>query len=130
MAGTIRPMSRWETDLRAAVVRAPYEPGSRAVVGPADGPGGPWASFCAGDDGLVCESDAGASQVLAEDDAIAAAAAALAAWGLAEADPLVCFLEGVDRDPVQDDPYDVRKLLAALRRARLRRRPLSLVYDA
>jgi hypothetical protein len=68
--------------------------------------------------------------VLQEDEAIAAATAALAAWGLVEADPLTCFLEGVDRDPVEDDPYDVFAVLKALGRARLWRRSLSLVYDA
>jgi hypothetical protein len=131
MAGTIRPMSGWETDLRAAVRRARDEPGSRAVVGPADGPGGPWVAFGrAADYGLVFESDAGGSRVLPEEEAIAAATEALAAWGLAESDPLTCFLEGVDRDPVEDDPYDVWAVLKALGRARWRRRPLSLAYDA
>jgi hypothetical protein len=61
--------------------------------------------------------------------AIGAAVTALTAWGLVEADPLACFLEGVDRDPVRDDPYDPRAVLKALGRARLRRRSLSLVYD-
>jgi hypothetical protein len=130
MAGTIRPMSRWETDLRAAVRRARDAPGNRAVVGPVDGPGGPWVAFRADGDGLVFESDAGEPRVLTEDEAIDAAAAALAGWGLVETDPLTCFLEGVDRDPVDDDPYNFTKVTSRLRLARLLHRRLSLVYDA
>jgi hypothetical protein len=124
-------MSDWDTDLREAARRARDEAVERAVLGPADGPGGPWVAFArAADHGLVFESDAGGSRVLTQDEAIAAAAQALAAWGLVEADPLHCFLEGVDRDRVDDDPYDVFAVLKALGRARLWRRPLSLVYDA
>jgi hypothetical protein len=124
------PAATWEAALRAAARRLRDEDGRRAVLGPAEGPAGPWVAFrSAGEGRLVFESDAGDSQELAEEEAIGAAVAALAAWGLVEGDPLTCFLEGVDRDPARDDPYDPHAVLKALGRARLRRRPLSLVYD-
>lgn len=124
------PTTGWEADLRSAMRRLRDEDGLRAVLGPAEGPAGPWVAFrAAGERRLVFESDAGDSSELPDEEAIAAAVAALSAWGLVEADPLACFLEGVDRDPVRDDPYDPHAVLKALGRARLRRRSLSLVYD-
>ncbi|MGN6169130.1 MAG: hypothetical protein ACTHQQ_13315 [Solirubrobacteraceae bacterium] len=123
-------MASWEADLRDAVRRVYREQGRRAVLGPAEGPAGPWVAFrSAGEGGLLFESDAGDSRAMPDEEAIEAAAAALGAWGLVEADPLTCFLEGVDRDPADDDPYDPRAVLKALGRARLLRRSLSLVYD-
>jgi hypothetical protein len=123
-------MTSWRTGLRVAVRRLRDEHGRRVVLGPAEGPAGPWVAFrAAGEGRLLFESDAGDSRELADEEAIDAAVAALAAWGLVEADPLACFLEGVDRDPAKDDPYDPRAVLKALGRARLWRRSLSLVYD-
>jgi hypothetical protein len=125
------PMTSWDADLRAAVRRLRDEGGRRAVVGPVEGPSGPWAAFRpAGSGCLVVESDAGRSRELPEEDALRGAADALSTWGLVGADPLTCFLEGVDRDPARDDPYNPRVVLKALGRARRRRRSVSLVYEA
>ena len=118
-------------ELRHALRRLRAEGGRRAVVGPAEGPGGPWVAFRERPDGaLLLETDATGERELEERDAIEAAAAALAGWGLADDDELTCFLEGVDRDPVEDDPYDGVALRGALARARWRKRSLALGYDA
>ena len=117
--------------LRAALRRLRDEGGERAVVGPAEGPGGPWVAFRELADGtLLLETDEAEERAVEERDGIEAAARALAAWGLDESDPLICFLEGVDRDPADDDPYDAHRVLRTLGRARLLRRSLSVAYEA
>jgi hypothetical protein len=117
--------------LRRALRRLREEGGRRVVVGPAEGPAGPWVAFRERPNGaLLLETDGGGEREVEEREGVETAADALKSWGLVDADPLTCFLEGVDRDPVSNDPYDVRALLKALRRARLRKRQLVLDYDA
>jgi hypothetical protein len=117
--------------LRRALRRLRNEGGRRVVVGPAEGPAGPWVAFRERPNGgLLLETDAGDEREVEEREGVESAARSLASWGLVEADPLTCFLEGVDRDPAGDDPYDDLALRRVLARARLRKRSLVLDYDA
>ena len=121
----------WDAELRGALRRLRNEDGRRAVVGPAEGPGGPWVAFRERPNGtLLLETDSSQEREVEEREAIEAAAAALADWGLVDGDPLTCFLEDVDRDPVEDDPYDGVAVRGAFARARWHKRSLRLDYEA
>jgi hypothetical protein len=121
----------WEQELRRALRRLREEEGRRAVVRPAEGPGGPWIAFRQGPDGgLTLETDESDEREVEEREAVEAAADALTSWGLQDGEPLSCFLEGVDRDPAGGDLYDTRDVVRRLSLARLRKRPLVLEYDA
>lgn len=111
----------WDAALRAGLDRL-GEPGARRVVfGPQEGPAGPWVAFRRADEQLLIQSDASEGpRPVADREAPAQAGEALRAHGLTDLDPLVCFVEGVDRDPVRDDDYSLRKVLRAIRRGRRR----------